>query len=505
MELLVNMPFVEKARDRTRNTASHASPDWRAAPALPAALASPVAFWPRFAAAAFATILVTTLNSAAVQAAPVSSALVSLPPSAGRIIAVDERRDGGDLTQRIVFSGGSSGANFVQIQVGRAAVAPSAGQLASELAGLFPGVAMTPLPGRMLKSRYGVMHVAIGAPDSGGRCLFAWQRIDDLGQTGPGRGAAAGLFRSSTPAAVRIRLCSKTATLDQLAEASEQFMFNVPATAAVEAAPPPQAEMASVSLSPLDDANAAVEDLPRVQLAQAAPRRSRSRSGPILDPASGNPGGLIGWMRGYSRTDPITSSSSPRRGASRDTRFGYSPILGGGGSGSQSGLLGRMNGGSSYSRPPARRQAAPAYAPPRRAARPRPAPAPRRAVSQPRQEQRQETRQEPRYAQPPREPVNVAPAQPQGYQTPSGARYLGPAPGSAPTQAPPAAPQGGAMQAPRVPTPAGAGNAGTAASPVPLPRPAGGQGSQPGGMGARPATQGLDPSLPGRAYRGPGG
>jgi len=469
MELLVGMPFMGEARR------------WSGMTVTLAAL--------RGAAGAVAL----GLAGAGAQAMPASAALVSLPPSAGRVMAVEESDAGAGLRQRIVLTGGHMGANALEVALGRAAVAPSAAQLASELERQFPGVVMTPLPGRMLKSRYGAMHVSIGAPPGGGRCLFAWQRISDFPGAGPGRDAG--------PAVVRIRLCSAHATLDQLAEMSEQLMLTAPAA--------PAADMAGLQLSPIGPDATHADEAPRVQLAQASGRR-RDRGGPILDPSRGNPGGLIGLMRGYSRTDPIGStrrSGRARAAPERETRFGYRPLFGNDDLEPQSGLAGRWSGGERrrVQTPRAQRYAPPAHrqAAPRRASRPvtpspqrRAAPAPRRnpGVAQPQNRQIEQ-----------RAPAPIpAPVPPQGYQTPGGARYLGPAPGAAPVQ--PVQPgaasgAGGGSPVPQVPRPAPE----SAAPAAPLPRPAVNPGSQPGPMGGQPVTRGLDPSLPGRAYRGPGG
>ena len=473
MELLVGMPFMGKARRGSWVTVTLASR--------------------RVAAAAVAL----GLASAGAQAMPAAAALASLPPSAGRVMAVEESDAGAGLRQRIVLTGGHLGANALEVVLGRAAVAPSTAQLASELERQFPGVTMTPLPGRMLKSRYGAMHVSIGAPPGGGRCLFAWQRISDFpGAAGPGRDAA--------PALVRIRLCSAHATLDQLAEMSEQLMLTAPAA--------PGADVAGLKLSPIGPDVADADEAPRVQLAQASSRR-RDRGGPILDSSRGNPGGLIGLLRGYSRTDPIGStrrSGRARAAPERESRFGYRPLFGNDDLEPQSGLVGRWSGSerrrvqtprAQRYAPPAPRQAAPRQAAPRRAPRPAVAPSPqRRAAPAPGRAQPQNRPIEQRAPAP-----NPAPVPPQGYQTPGGARYLGPAPGAAPVQPvqPGASPSGagGGPQVPQVPRPAPDG----AAPSAPLPRPAINPGSQPGPMGGQPVTRGLDPSLPGRAYRGPGG
>lgn len=476
MELLVDMPFRDQAWNRARMSVTSTC----------------------FRAAAGAVMLV--LASASAHAMPAAAALASLPPSAGRVMAVEESDAGSGMRQRIVLSGGHMGANTLEIVLGRDAVAPSATQLEAELASRFPGVAMTPLPGRMLKSRYGAMHVSIGAPAGGGRCLFAWQSIRDF----PGD---AGTLKGVTPAVVRIRLCSARATLDQLAEMSEQLMLTAPATPALARG----VETAGLKLSPIEQAPA--DETPRIQLAQASGRR-QSRGGAILDPSRGNPGGLIGLLRGYSRTDPIGStrrSGRARSAPAQETRFGYRPLLGNDDLQPQSGLLGRWNGHSEprrvqsprprrYVEPPAPRQAAP-----RRPARTMSAPPRRRAApaAQPQPEtvrpQRRQIEQQP-------STPNV-PAPPQGYQTPGGARYLGPAPGAAPVQTTPSvaptAGQGGGTLVPQVPRPAQDGPA--PATAAPLPRPAANPGSQPGPMGGQPVGRGLDPSLPGRAYRGPGG
>lgn len=440
-------------------------------------------------------------------AAPGAAAIVSLPPSAGRIVRVDERGSGAGLQQRVILSGDHAGVNAVEIAFG--ATTPSTRQINAELVARFPGVAMTPLPARLLKNPYGSMHIAIGAPATGGRCLFAWQRIDDVARA---TGRPTSLFQRATPAVVRIRLCSVTATLDQLAQTSEQLVIGAPGD-------PDRVlgETRAVALSPLAATPRVMQAEPRVRLAQA------QGGGALFERGAGNPGGLIGLMRGYRRDAPVTRARPAARrpqGVVRNDRGGQvAPSV------QQAGLLDgwlarrRMDMQRRERRQQpaarARRQAPPAYTPerqvtPRQTSRPKAAPAPRRKVTPAKRRQTpQQARPQQRQIQREAPVVNHAPAIPQGYQVPGGgARYLGPAPGAAPVpvmRPGPATAVGpgarGVMPTPQVPPPVQGG--GMMVAP---PRPAtAAPGAQPGSMGAQPVTRGLDPTLPGRAYRGPGG
>lgn len=448
-----------------------------------------------------------------VMAAPIASAMASLPPSAGRVLAVQDTGTGADFRQRITLSGGHTGANTIEIMTGAAAIAPSPGQINAELAIQFPGMTMTSLPGRVLRSAYGPMHIAIGAPASGGRCIYAWQQVSDLArQAQPTR-----LFQRTAPASIRIRLCSLNATLDQLAEMSEQLVIDVPDKANAA----PAGELPTVSLSPLAMDAPEAEPQPRVMLAQAS---RRSSGGALLDRSSGNPGGLIGMMRGYRRTDPIQGTrragssrnqasrvySAPRQ--QRSSGFGQRPLLSDDGTGAaanQGGLLGnwaarrRMDNQRNLQTAP-RRQAAPQ----RRAAPRRATPVQAKPV-QVRPVQARPVQTRPADVAPPRQiqrqqPAAVAPpALPQGYQAPgNGVRYLGAppgavVPGAAPQPAMPGSASSGGTAIPQVPRPMQAlpGAAAPARPAVQNPAPA----------GAQPILRGLDPTLPGRAYRGPGG
>lgn len=498
-------------------------------------------------------------------AAQLTAAMASLPPSAGRVMSVQESGGGSEFRQRIILSGGLAGANMIEIAGGRGAAAPTASQIGAELAAQFPGIDMTPLPERVLRNAYGPMHIAIGAPATGGRCIYAWQKVADLPRA-PGQGMR--LFQRSNPGSVRIRLCSANATLDQLAEMSEHLVITAPVLQGSEPGNAGAGESGAASsmrgfvatsrgtgmrdlagqgatvqgaaYRPRDYAesrhdpdlyDAPMQDVapqPRIVLAQAS---RRGRSGAMLDRSAGNPGGLIGMLRGYRRSDPI-SVSRPSRGSRTQRQsgagFGQRPLLDDSpGGGFRGGLLGRLSdrnrsGDQRQGQPAPRRKPRPAAAPQQRrvapkAARPQQA---RPEQARPEQERLQQARPQPVDRQPRQVQPQVAVpgptpqrSLPQGYQAPGGgARYLGQAPGTSPVGSSAAPSSGGNASVPQVPRPVqpgpgsvapGAGTPGVRA-PAGAGQPQQGR-SQPGSMGTQPVLRGLDPAVPGRAYRGPAG
>lgn len=150
-----------------------------------------------------------------------AGALVLLPPGAGRVEAVSERRLGDDLAQEIVLAGrGSTGRNRIAVAVrqnpagGLGPGKPSEAGIRSEIATAFPGQAMRILP-QPRQNRFGPYGLAIGAGAGGLRCIYAWQWLDREERIVATRLGGHGSWR--------VRLCQTGVTLDQIAAELDQL------------------------------------------------------------------------------------------------------------------------------------------------------------------------------------------------------------------------------------------------------------------------------------------
>lgn len=92
-----------------------------------------------------------------------------------------------------------------------------------EILGRFPGTPMR-IVGRPMSNALGPFGLAVGAGAGGMRCAFAWQWVNDLRSVGSANGGGKSFFRGKElPASVRMRLCRKGVTADQLASLFEQL------------------------------------------------------------------------------------------------------------------------------------------------------------------------------------------------------------------------------------------------------------------------------------------
>ena len=174
------------------------------------------------------------VSGSGVIATPVStaSAAAMLPPAAGRVIAISERRYADGLSQEIVLGSdrASHGENRIDIsmrlnpqndQVYDNLIPmqkPSDADIAGELQARFPGMDMEPV-NVLLQNRYGPYGLAAGKRGNGERCIYAWQWIDDMSGPANPRLSALGsaILNQPQPASLRIRLCRTGVNADQLA------------------------------------------------------------------------------------------------------------------------------------------------------------------------------------------------------------------------------------------------------------------------------------------------
>ena len=136
---------------------------------------------------------------------PAHAALAALPPGAGEVIAVTERRDArGRASQRIVLSAGPGvrGENALT-------VAPAAGRritaatVSREMRAAFDGASL-PIDAAGRANAYGPYGMASGTV-GGVPCHYAWQRIAGASDAGPAWRAG----RGKAGRDVRLRLCGE--------------------------------------------------------------------------------------------------------------------------------------------------------------------------------------------------------------------------------------------------------------------------------------------------------
>lgn len=161
------------------------------------------------------------------------SSFVRLPSGAGRIVSVRERRYVNGASQQIILdSDGQKGTeNRVDISVQTQAEGgrydlyvpispPTESGITSEIADRFPGMTLQ-VTERNMNNSFGPFGLAIGRSGAM-RCIYAWQWISDLNGIRPGQVSLLSRLSlsggtGSAPANIRVRLCRRDATVDQLA------------------------------------------------------------------------------------------------------------------------------------------------------------------------------------------------------------------------------------------------------------------------------------------------
>ena len=155
-------------------------------------------------------------------------AFASLPPEAGRIVRVSHKRSVEGVRQEIFYDQSAPGleASGIDLRI-RTSIAvaldeplrmakPTEAGIRSELSSQFPKMTMQVVD-RPRSNAYGPYGLAVGRWANGTRCIYAWQWIDNLKSNLSGEGG---------PASVRIRLCRKDVTLDQLASNVDRLQID---------------------------------------------------------------------------------------------------------------------------------------------------------------------------------------------------------------------------------------------------------------------------------------
>jgi len=166
----------------------------------------------------------------------------TVEPDANAILALPSEAGGGRLSERLYANGwrqsqALGGGNDLAIDIetdapgearaGRIPMGkPTQEGVRKEILSRFPGMAMR-IVGKPMQNVLGPYGLAIGAGAGGLRCAFAWQWVDDLRGvrvTRAGAGGSASFFRGrALPASIRMRLCRRGVTADQIASWYEQL------------------------------------------------------------------------------------------------------------------------------------------------------------------------------------------------------------------------------------------------------------------------------------------
>jgi Cellulose biosynthesis protein BcsN len=146
-------------------------------------------------------------------------AFATLPPEAGRVVRVSHKRSVEGVRQEIFYDQSAPGLEAsgidLRIRTSNAAALdeplrmakPTEAGIRSELSSQFPKMTMQ-IVDHPRSNAYGPYGLAVGRWANGARCIYAWQWIDNL---------KSNLSSEGAPASVRVRLCRKDVSLDQLA------------------------------------------------------------------------------------------------------------------------------------------------------------------------------------------------------------------------------------------------------------------------------------------------
>jgi hypothetical protein len=155
-------------------------------------------------------------------------AFASLPPEAGRVVRVSHKRSVEGVRQEIFYDQSAPGLEAsgidLRIRTSNAAALddplrmakPTEAGIRSELSSQFPKMTMQVVD-HPRSNAYGPYGLAVGRWANGARCIYAWQWIDNL---------KSNLASEGGPASVRVRLCRKDVTLDQLASNVDRLQID---------------------------------------------------------------------------------------------------------------------------------------------------------------------------------------------------------------------------------------------------------------------------------------
>lgn len=197
---------------------------------------------------------VSRVDTASPETMPVAGAdasmmLVQMPQPGGVVTKVREKTYPNGVSQQAILAGEVSGLgeNHLEIYVQTAASngasnllnigPPSEAGMKREILARYPKVPMR-IVTQPRQNSLGVFGLAIGRASNGARCIFAWQWVDDLRRSGAqssGFSILGKRFGGSAPSAgaaaasIRVHMCRKDATVDDLAATVEGLALAAPA------------------------------------------------------------------------------------------------------------------------------------------------------------------------------------------------------------------------------------------------------------------------------------
>jgi hypothetical protein len=166
--------------------------------------------------------------------------LVQMPAPGGLVTNVRERTyPNGVMQQAVLEHGGAGiGENKLEISVQTAPAVgagmltigpPSQDAIRREILARYPKVEMR-IVTQPRQNALGVFGLAIGRAGNGARCIFAWQWVDTIrGRSGGGSIFGGRASEGATPASIRVHLCRRDATVDDLAATVEGMTLAAPA------------------------------------------------------------------------------------------------------------------------------------------------------------------------------------------------------------------------------------------------------------------------------------
>ncbi len=197
---------------------------------------------------------VSRVDTASPETMPVAGAdasmmLVQMPQPGGVVTKVREKTYPNGVSQQAILAGevAGLGENHLEIYVQTAASNGSSGLLnigppseagmKREILARYPKVPMR-IVTQPRQNSLGVFGLAIGRANNGARCIFAWQWVDDVrrgGAQNSGFSILGKRFGGSAPSAgaaaasIRVHMCRKDATVDDLAATVEGLSLAAPA------------------------------------------------------------------------------------------------------------------------------------------------------------------------------------------------------------------------------------------------------------------------------------
>ena len=181
--------------------------------------------------------------------ADASMMLVQMPQPGGLVTKVREKSYPNGISQQAILAGEVQGLGenhlevYVQTSPSNGAAGmlnmgpPSEAGMKREILARYPKVPMR-IVTQPRQNSMGVFGLAIGRANNGARCVFAWQWVDDIRRGGAEssgfsimgkRFGGSSNTAGATPASIRVHMCRKDATVDDLAATVEGMTLASPA------------------------------------------------------------------------------------------------------------------------------------------------------------------------------------------------------------------------------------------------------------------------------------